>query len=93
MYRYRESNPDCSLVEFGSQAAAREGIDPASFKPLNLLEPVNRCFGRVLTPTCAVIGGMVAQETIKLVQAVSAPWSNVFLLDGREGGGVLETLQ
>ncbi len=45
-----------------------------------------------LSPVCAVIGGVVAQEAIKLLTRVDEPLRNTFLYDSTTGEGVVEAL-
>jgi ubiquitin-like 1-activating enzyme E1 A len=45
-----------------------------------------------LSPVCAVVGGVVAQEAIKLLTRVDEPLRNTFLYDSTTGEGVVEAL-
>jgi ubiquitin-like 1-activating enzyme E1 A len=39
------------------------------------------------SPTCAVVGGMLAQDILKALAAREAPMANFFTFDGNTGGG------
>ncbi len=45
-----------------------------------------------LSPVCAVVGGVLAQEVIKAISAKDRPYTNTFLYDGRQSTGVIELL-
>ncbi|XP_043226162.1 SUMO-activating enzyme subunit 1-like [Amphibalanus amphitrite] len=51
----------------------------------------SRCLGE-LSPACAVVGGVLAQEVIKAVSQKDKPLSNFFLFDGYNSEGVVETI-
>lgn len=40
-----------------------------------------------LSPVCAVVGGMLAQDILKTLAAREAPIANFFVFDGSTGGG------
>jgi ubiquitin-like 1-activating enzyme E1 A len=48
--------------------------------------------GTELSPVCALVGGIVAQEIIKLVSGNDAPLQNIFLYNGLDGDGIVEFL-
>jgi len=60
--------------------------------PSDLLQAVLRSVGMELSPVCALVGGIVAQEIIKLISGNDAPLQNIFLYDGFDGEGVVEYL-
>jgi ubiquitin-like 1-activating enzyme E1 A len=39
------------------------------------------------SPTCAVVGGMLAQDILKALAAREAPIANFFTFDGNTGSG------
>ena len=51
----------------------------------------SRCLGE-LSPVCAVVGGVLAQEVIKAVSQKDKPLNNFFLFDGYNSEGVVETI-
>ena len=51
----------------------------------------SRCLGE-LSPVCAVVGGVLAQEVIKAVSQKDKPLNNFFLFDGYSSEGVVETI-
>ena len=45
-----------------------------------------------LSPVCAVVGGVVAQEIIKAISNKDAPHNNYFFYNPVESCGVVETI-
>lgn len=45
-----------------------------------------------LSPVCAVVGGVLAQEVIKAISAKDRPYSNSFLYNGQQNTGIIELL-
>jgi ubiquitin-like 1-activating enzyme E1 A len=41
---------------------------------------------------CAIVGGVAAQEIIKIISANDAPLNNFFFYDSTEGSGVVERI-
>ena len=46
-----------------------------------------------LSPVCAVVGGVLAQEVIKAISGKDRPYTNCFLYDGQQNTGIIEILQ
>ena len=42
-----------------------------------------------LSPVCAVVGGMLAQDILKALAAREPPIANFFTFDGSTGGGTV----
>lgn len=42
-----------------------------------------------LSPVCAVVGGMLAQDILKALAAREPPIANFFAFDGSTGGGAV----
>jgi len=42
---------------------------------------------------CAVAGGIVAQEVLKIVSGKGSPLWNLFTFDGVQGAGIIETIE
>ena len=42
-----------------------------------------------LSPVCAVVGGMLAQDVLKALAARESPIVNFFVFDGSTGGGTV----
>jgi ubiquitin-like 1-activating enzyme E1 A len=42
-----------------------------------------------LSPVCAVVGGMLAQDILKALAAREPPIANFFAFDGSTGGGTV----
>lgn len=45
-----------------------------------------------LSPVCAIVGGVVAQEIIKAISNKDAPHNNYFFYNPLESCGVVETI-
>ncbi len=43
-----------------------------------------------ISPVCAIVGGILAQELIKVVTGKDEPLSNFFFYNGMDGGGFVE---
>lgn len=46
-----------------------------------------------LSPVCAVVGGVLAQEVIKAISAKDRPYMNSFLYNGQQNTGIVEQLR
>ena len=46
-----------------------------------------------LSPVCAVVGGVLAQEVIKALSAKDRPYTNTFFYNGQQSTGIIELLQ
>ncbi|KAL1523485.1 hypothetical protein AB1Y20_018423 [Prymnesium parvum] len=53
------------------------------------IKQVAQCKGVELSPICAVLGGVVAAEVIKIIGRKEVPLSNSFFFDGNSGEGVV----
>ncbi|OBS71844.1 hypothetical protein A6R68_13580 [Neotoma lepida] len=45
-----------------------------------------------MTPVCAVVGGILAQEIVKALSQQDPPHNNFFFFDGMKGNGIVECL-
>lgn len=45
-----------------------------------------------LSPVCAVVGGVLAQEVIKAISGNDHPYLNTFLYNGQQNTGIVELL-
>lgn len=75
------------LAHCGSPAAAASGAtgadgDAASTKSPLAPSALGRC---TLAPTCAVLGGLLAQEVVKAVAANAAPFRSMLIYNGLLG--------
>ncbi|KAI0338896.1 hypothetical protein BDW22DRAFT_1337093 [Trametopsis cervina] len=57
--------------------------------PKELAENVAVTAVRELSPVCAVVGGMLAQDILKALAAREPPIANFFVFDGSTGGGTV----
>ena len=53
---------------------------------------ISHCFSQ-LSPVCAIVGGVLAQEIIKAISAKDIPFHNMFLFDGVKSTGIVESLK
>ena len=56
------------------------------------IETLSRHRGAALAPVCAVIGGMVGQEIVKIISKRDEPINNVFMFESMGPGGTLQRL-
>nr|VWO96037.1 Mannitol dehydrogenase [Ganoderma boninense] len=57
--------------------------------PKELLETVATTAAHELSPVCAVVGGLLAQDILKALAAREPPIANFFTFDGNLGGGTV----
>ncbi|EMD31416.1 hypothetical protein CERSUDRAFT_119795 [Gelatoporia subvermispora B] len=57
--------------------------------PYEVLQTVATTAAHELSPVCAVVGGMVAQDILKALAARESPIVNFFVFDGSTGGGTV----
>lgn len=86
-----------SLLLVRDAAAAREKLDPESLLPRAVLLEVGRGLGGELAHVCAVVGGILGQEILKVLSGKDAPLANTFVyaatvgerprIDSRAGSG------
>lgn len=71
----------------------REGVATRFSVSKDLIpeELTSRCYSE-LSPVCAVVGGVLAQEIIKAMSGKDRPYSNCFLYDGVCSSGIVESL-
>nr|XP_057937025.1 SUMO-activating enzyme subunit 1 [Doryrhamphus excisus]XP_057937026.1 SUMO-activating enzyme subunit 1 [Doryrhamphus excisus]XP_057937027.1 SUMO-activating enzyme subunit 1 [Doryrhamphus excisus] len=50
---------------------------------------ISYCFS-VMSPVCAVVGGVLGQEIVKALSQRDAPHRNFFFFDGRKGNGMVD---
>ncbi|KAI8928835.1 hypothetical protein BC831DRAFT_446751 [Entophlyctis helioformis] len=84
--RFPDPSHDAQLDELlatKTAAMAKAECDPA-FLPDDLLKAVAAVVDRELQPACAVLGGLLAQELLKVLSRSEAPFHNVLLYDSFE---------
>ncbi|TCD69023.1 hypothetical protein EIP91_009086 [Steccherinum ochraceum] len=57
--------------------------------PQDLVESLSITAAHEISPVCAVVGGMLAQDILKALAAREAPIANFFTFDGSTGGGTV----
>ncbi|PCH39747.1 hypothetical protein WOLCODRAFT_136479 [Wolfiporia cocos MD-104 SS10] len=60
--------------------------------PKELIETIAYTAAHELSPVCAVVGGMLAQDILKALAARESPIVNFFVFDGHTGGGTVSRL-
>ncbi|KAG1748708.1 hypothetical protein EDB19DRAFT_1630029 [Suillus lakei] len=55
--------------------------------PQDLIDAMSTSAAHEFSPTCAVVGGILAQDILKALAAREAPIANFFTFDGNTGGG------
>jgi len=61
-------------------------------KGFGLFKEVSRLAGIELSPVCAILGGISAQEIIKILTVSDEPFNNFFFYNAKEGSGVVECI-
>ncbi|CAJ0625706.1 5843_t:CDS:2 [Entrophospora sp. SA101] len=64
------------------------GID-SSFVSDELLKSLVLNFSAELSPICAIVGGILAQDILKALSCKELPINNFFIYDGNEGSGLI----
>jgi len=71
------SPQDLEAVKLGM---GKEACDHIS---LDMLESLVTCCGANFSPVCAVYGGLLASELLKIISAVDKPWENCMVYNSR----------
>ncbi len=66
-------------------------VDPA-FLPDDVLLRLARTQGLEIMPACAILGGLIAQEVLKVLSGRDAPFHNFLALDCLDAEGVVMKL-
>jgi ubiquitin-like 1-activating enzyme E1 A len=75
------------LKDIRNQLMSSHGL-PESFVADAFLEVLQRNASLQLTPVCAIVGGWLAQECIKVLSRKDAPFRNLLLYNGQEGSAI-----
>eukprot|EP01104_Vermistella_antarctica_P020382 TRINITY_DN869_c4_g1_i1.p1 TRINITY_DN869_c4_g1~~TRINITY_DN869_c4_g1_i1.p1 ORF type:complete len:413 (+),score=97.23 TRINITY_DN869_c4_g1_i1:109-1347(+) len=78
-----------SLISFKNESMTKRGV-PENTVPDELLQSMFASIRTDLSPVCAVLGGIAAQEVIKIVTGKDAPLVNYFGYNGITGAGETE---
>jgi len=88
--------PDASdvapaLEQIVNALLAKAGVNQQAMPavPKELVETVATTAVHELSPVCAVVGGMLAQDILKALAARESPIINFFVFDGHTGGGTV----
>lgn len=77
-----------ALLQIKPQVLKKLKVADEAFVPDTFAE---NCFS-ALSPVCAVVGGVIAQEIIKAVSKKDQPHNNWFFFDGNDSCGMVEKL-
>lgn len=80
-----------SLYERRDFLAQRLSLSPTSL-PRDLLLRVGRMAGNEVSHVCAVVGGILGQEVLKVLSGKDEPLNNTFVFSAEEGYGIMKEL-
>jgi len=82
------------LVAIGDELVRAAGVNKLVLKtmPSEHLERLATTAAFELSPICAVLGGVLAQDMLKAIGGREAPMANFFAFDGMVGGGTVSRL-
>ncbi|KAI9225805.1 MAG: hypothetical protein DHS80DRAFT_25833 [Piptocephalis tieghemiana] len=66
---------------------------PEAFMAEQVLQDLVWGLGTEYTPTCAIVGGILAQESIKVITHKELPVDNFFLYNARDGSGLVHRIE
>ncbi|KIO19712.1 hypothetical protein M407DRAFT_246078 [Tulasnella calospora MUT 4182] len=77
------------LVTIANQLIKSTGISPQVLPPMSpdTAESLLRTSPHEFSPTCAVLGGLLAQDVLKALAGREPPFANFLTFDGAVGGG------
>lgn len=58
-----------------------------TFVPFDLVEQISKCHAVEFSPSCAIVGGFLGQEVLKVLARKEVPFNNFFLHDAWEATG------
>ncbi|RKP13449.1 hypothetical protein BJ684DRAFT_16153 [Piptocephalis cylindrospora] len=88
IWRFQEKNGTLPTTEDLPVLRQDLGI-PEAFVAEQVLQDLVWGLGTEYTPTCAIVGGVLAQEAIKIITHKELPVDNFFLYNARDGSGVI----
>jgi len=84
-----EATPELLSIANSLLKASEVNKQVLDTMPLDLIETLSTAASHEFSPVCAVVGGMLAQDILKALAAREAPIANLFVFDGRSGGGTV----
>ena len=79
------------LLEARAARLAASGAADSAV-PEDVVQKVAEHASHELSPVCAIVGGIIGAELIKLISGKDPPMNNVFLFDGHKSEGVVHRL-
>jgi len=89
------SSSSITCEQFLSERMQRNPATPSVYKKDEILlsiEQLSNSRRDSLAPVCAVIGGMVGQEIVKVISRRDEPINNIFMFESMGSGGTLQRL-
>ena len=80
-----------TFIDFAKTEQQRKKVQ-SGFIPAEVLQEVWNYRGKDLSPVAAIVGGIVAQEIIKVLSGKDEPLGNTFVFDGHQSRGMIEKL-
>jgi len=97
MHSSTNNNEEKLAVDLKSLQKSRSALGTTQFPdsklPDSALSDTSRQPGLALAPVLSISGGMLAQETLKIISRVGKPYKNSILFDGFLGGAIEFGLQ
>lgn len=90
VYTSRQSDQQ-SLEELAQEVIADLGMEKRSLEKLNNQDCWNNIFGEI-SPVTAILGAVVGQDIIRTITGYDPPIRNVFLFNGFECSGSIESI-
>ncbi|BBN14566.1 ubiquitin-like 1-activating enzyme E1 A [Marchantia polymorpha subsp. ruderalis] len=78
-----------ALLVFGTERLQAQGL-AMSIAVENLLKKIAEAGTFELSPVCAIMGGILGQEVLKLLSCKGEPIKNLFFFDASDGKGMIE---
>jgi hypothetical protein len=74
-------------------AKFQQGVGAFRFANVSFIEDFVRNLGCEISPVCAIMGGIVAQEIIKIICHNDQPFYNFLFFNGDDDSALVENLQ
>ncbi|KAG2186389.1 hypothetical protein INT43_002827 [Umbelopsis isabellina] len=84
---------EAELCQLRDQYLMQLGFADLSFLDNSMIEILAQTAATELSPVCAIVGGILAQEIIKVLSGKELPVQNWFLYDGISGSGLIHHIE
>lgn len=94
LLQYKKNRKNLDLNEFikFAQDLQKQRKVQADFIQPEILTELYNMDSKDLSPVAAIVGGVVAQEIIKILSGKDEPLGNCFFFNGMESRGIIENL-